>query len=33
MEEEAVFAYKKQKAEELMRLQADRFQQMQIRGM
>ena len=33
MEEEAVFAYKKQKAEELMRLQADRFQQMQIKGM
>lgn len=31
--EEAVFAYKKQKAEELMRLQADRFQKMQIKGM
>ncbi|MGB5653861.1 MAG: DUF4407 domain-containing protein, partial [Robiginitalea sp.] len=33
LEEEAVYAYKKQKAEELMRLQADRFQQMQIKGM
>ncbi len=32
-EEEAVFAYKKQKAEELMRLQAERFQEMQVKGM
>ena len=32
-EEEAVFAYKKKKAEELMRLQADRFQEMQVKGM
>ena len=31
-EEEAVYAYKKQKAEELLRLQADRFQQAQIKG-
>jgi hypothetical protein len=32
-EEEAVFAYKKKKAEELMRLQADRFQEIQVKGM
>ena len=32
-EEEAVYAYKKQKAEELMRLQADRFQEMQVKGL
>jgi hypothetical protein len=31
--EEAVYAYKKQKAEELMRLQADRFQEMQVKGL
>ena len=32
-EEEAVYAYKKQKAEELMRLQADRFHDMQVRNL
>lgn len=32
-EEEAVYAYKKQKAEELMRLQADRFYEMQVRNL
>ena len=32
-EEEAVYAYKKKKAEELMRMQADRFQEMQVKGM
>ena len=32
-EEEAVYAYKKQKAEELMRLQADRFQEMQVKSL
>ena len=31
--EEAVYAYKKQKAEELMRLQADRFQEVQVKGL
>jgi hypothetical protein len=32
-EEQAVYAYKKEKAEELMRLQADRFQEMQVKGL
>ena len=32
-EEQAVYAYKKGKAEELMRLQADRFQEMQVKGL
>ena len=32
-EEEAVYAYKKQKAEELMRLQADRFHELQARNL
>ena len=32
-EEHAVYAYKKEKAEELMRLQADRFQEMQVKGL
>lgn len=32
-EEEAVYAYKKQKAEELMRLQANRFYDMQVKNM
>ena len=32
-EEEAVYAYKKQKAEELMRLQADKFHEIQVKGL
>ena len=32
-EEDAVYAYKKAKAEELMRLQADRFQELQIKSL
>lgn len=32
-EEEAVYAYKKQKAEELLRLQADRFHEIQVKSL
>ena len=32
-EEQAIYAYKKGKAEELMRLQADRFQEMQVKSL
>ncbi len=32
-EEEAVYAYKKQKAEELLRLQADRFHEIQVKNL
>ena len=32
-EEEAVYTYKKQKAEELLRLQADAFQDLQIKSL
>lgn len=32
-EEEAVYAYKKQKAEELMRLQADKFHEIQVKSL
>jgi hypothetical protein len=32
-EEEAVYAYKKQKAEELLRLQADTFYDLQIKSL
>ena len=32
-EEEAVYAYKKQKAEELLRLQADTFHDLQIKSL
>lgn len=32
-EEEAVYAYKKRKAEELLRLQADRFHDIQVKGL
>ena len=32
-EEETVYAYKKQKAEELLKLQADAFQDLQIKSL
>ncbi len=32
-EEEAVYAYKKQKAEELLRLQADSFHELQVKNL